>query len=409
MAKKMRFPLVFKNGVEIRSIDDLKDNFSIEDILNYYLDGRLSIWLRDRYKEDIADIIDSLDQNDEELVHKICDLFEVEHVDVKIDINELKEEKERLEKLKQYTEDSDILSHIREVVFDDDELFDKLNEGLKTVYLCGDSFNIPLYQEGVTYIGVNNPVVCIPTAFVVDFDELGISFKKTRFDENYQALLDATKKHEYRPLFSSQEINMSFKPSHLIDQSFLWKWNKQFALMDKLLGTSIDNFENEKEKTYIQGHPVYPISFFTIDENGNNNIFFANNYSNDMEAYWDNKKWYSICKEDYFDYKECMKRIIDEEKIQPYKDRQIDKIILGFRIPINSITENYMKTTVDDAIEYLLSTLDIDKDTEVFYYKETWSDEGTTTVCNVRIPSLCTSEESNKGQLQIELIFITEE
>lgn len=409
MAKKMRFPLVFKNGVEIRSIDDLKDNFSIEDILNYYLDGRLSIWLRDRYKEDIADKIDSLDQNDEEFVHKICDLFEVEHVDVKIDINELKAEKERIEKLKQYTEDSDILGHIREVVFDDDELFDKLNAGLKTVYLCGDSFNIPLYQEGVTYIGVNNPVVCITTGFVIDFDELGISFENTHFDDNYQALLDETKKHEYRPFFSSQEISLRVGPSGILQRSFYGKWQNQFALMDTLLGMAIENFEKDKEKTYILGHPIYPISFLTIDENGNNNIFFANNYSNDMEAYWDNKKWYSICKSDHFDYKKCMKRIIDEEKIQPYKDRQIDKIILGFRIPINSITENYMKTTVDDAIEYLLSTLDIDKDTEVFYYKETWSDEGTTTVCNVGIDNFYKTEESNKGQLQIELIFITEE
>lgn len=406
MAKKMRFPLVFNNGVEIRSIDDLKDNFSIEDILNYYLDGRLSIWLRDRYKEDIADIIDSLDQNDEELVHKICDLFEVEHVDVKIDINELKEEKERLEKLKQYTEDSDILSHIREVVFDDDELFDKLNEGLKTVYLCGDSFNIPLYQDGVTYIGVNNPVVCITTAFVVDFDELGISFENTHFDENYQALLDASKKHEYRPLFSSQEINMSFKPSYLIDQSFLYKWNKQFALMDKLLGTSIDNFENEKEKTYIQGHPIYKISFSIINEK--NNIFFANSKS-EMEACWDNKKWYCRHTFDYLDYKACMKRIVDEEEIQSYKGRQIDKIIFAFVVPINSLTENYMKSSVDDAIEYLLSTLDIDKDTEVFYYYETWSDEGTSTSLHIGMDSFTSKEVSNKGQFKMELIFITEE
>lgn len=406
MAKKMRFPLVFKNGVEIRSLDDLKDNFSIEDILNYYLDGRLSIWLRDRYKEDIADKIDSLDQNDEEFVHKICDLFEVEHVDVKIDINELKEEKERIEKLKQYTEDSDILGHIREVVFDDDELFDKLNAGLKTVYLCGDSFNIPLYQEGVTYIGVNNPVVCITTGFVIDFDELGISFENTHFDENYQALLDATKKHEYRPLFSSQEINMSFKPSYLIDQSFLWKWNKQFALMDKLLGTSIDNFENEKEKTYIQGHPIYKISFSIINEN--NNIFFANSNS-EMEACWDNKKWYRRHTQDYLDYKACMKRIVDEEEIQSYKGRQIDKIIFAFVVPINSLTENYMKSSVDDAIEYLLSTLDIDKDTEVFYYYETWSDEGTSTSLHIGMDSFTSKEVSNKGRFKMELIFITEE
>ena len=49
MARKIRFPLKMKNGAEVRTLDELKENFDLESVLGYFADGKLSTWLADRY------------------------------------------------------------------------------------------------------------------------------------------------------------------------------------------------------------------------------------------------------------------------------------------------------------------------------------------------------------------------
>lgn len=78
--KKVRFPLEMKDGVEVRDLEGLKDNFSLERILLYLEDGRLDTWLRDRYLDDIADAVSELDRTDAGFCGKICEIFEVEDV-----------------------------------------------------------------------------------------------------------------------------------------------------------------------------------------------------------------------------------------------------------------------------------------------------------------------------------------
>lgn len=41
MAKKVRFPLEMEDGVEVRSMEELRDNFSLSRVLEYFNDGRL--------------------------------------------------------------------------------------------------------------------------------------------------------------------------------------------------------------------------------------------------------------------------------------------------------------------------------------------------------------------------------
>ena len=80
MAKKIRFPLEMRDGIEVRDLESLKENFSLERILFYLADGKLETWLRDRYLDDIADAVSKIDQEDKELNRKICDLFEVDYM-----------------------------------------------------------------------------------------------------------------------------------------------------------------------------------------------------------------------------------------------------------------------------------------------------------------------------------------
>lgn len=43
MAKKIRFPLEMENGVEVRSMEELRDNFSISRVLSYLKNGKLEV------------------------------------------------------------------------------------------------------------------------------------------------------------------------------------------------------------------------------------------------------------------------------------------------------------------------------------------------------------------------------
>lgn len=54
MAKKIRFPLEMENGIEVRSMEELRNNFALGRVLEYVQNEKLVIWLRDRYENNIA-------------------------------------------------------------------------------------------------------------------------------------------------------------------------------------------------------------------------------------------------------------------------------------------------------------------------------------------------------------------
>ena len=65
------------NGVMVRSMEELREHFSLAHVLRYIENGKLSKWLRDRYEDGIADQIDSLDPDDSELAKKVSEIFDV--------------------------------------------------------------------------------------------------------------------------------------------------------------------------------------------------------------------------------------------------------------------------------------------------------------------------------------------
>lgn len=77
MTKKICFPLEMDNGIEVRSVEELRNYFSIARVIGYMQDGKLSIWLRDRYAHDLADAVDQLDRTDSEISKKLREIFDV--------------------------------------------------------------------------------------------------------------------------------------------------------------------------------------------------------------------------------------------------------------------------------------------------------------------------------------------
>ncbi len=191
MAKKIRFPLVMKDGVEVRDIGELKENFSLEQILVYLEDGKLVKWLCDRSEEELAERVQALNQEDADFYKKICDIFEAEYTGTQEDMERAMERKRKETLLKEFTDEGKYLEVVEQIAFSQDDLYDLLHEGITEIYLCGERFSIPLGKSGVQYIGINSPVAVISSKHKIDFEEKQISFQGVKFDEKYKEILKA--------------------------------------------------------------------------------------------------------------------------------------------------------------------------------------------------------------------------
>lgn len=84
MSKTIKFNLILDNN-PIRNIDDLKNNFSIEDILDSYNNGLLKRWLGVRgYTEYLEKVNNIKADNNIDQIQELIKIFEVEYDDEKI-------------------------------------------------------------------------------------------------------------------------------------------------------------------------------------------------------------------------------------------------------------------------------------------------------------------------------------
>ena len=192
MAKKIKFPLEMSNGEQVRTLDELKENFDIESVVGYFNDGRLLNWLQARYYDEEADKISALSKDDPQLQKKLCNIFGVESKDEEIDVEEIANRQERLNRLKQYTDDKEILERVDLVAFNQEDLGDLLDEEKPLIYLCHNKFIIPLRETHKTYIGIGKAVAVIRSEEIVDFEEKHIKFKDVVFDDDYENLIKQT-------------------------------------------------------------------------------------------------------------------------------------------------------------------------------------------------------------------------
>lgn len=65
----------------------------------------------------------------------------------------------RLTKLKQLTDDMNVLKNIDSVAFDQEELLNLYNHNIKEIYLCEGEFEIPESKQSLTYILIGSPTV----------------------------------------------------------------------------------------------------------------------------------------------------------------------------------------------------------------------------------------------------------
>lgn len=188
MAKKIRFSLEMENGTKIRTLDELRENFSLTKVVEYFDNQKLFHWLEDRYYTEQVEKLKQLNREDADFYRKICHIFEVEYREKDEDIDEKLEVEKRKAQLKQFTDDKTVLEHVHQVAFNQDELYDLLDDNISDIYLCGEIFRIPLAKENVSYIGVNTPIIRVESPKCIDWEKKKIHIIGCRFDEEYQRL-----------------------------------------------------------------------------------------------------------------------------------------------------------------------------------------------------------------------------
>ena len=164
MAKKIKFALKMKDGVEVRNLQELQENFDLNQVTAYFLDGRLETWLSDRYYDEEVEQIVKLKKEDPELQQKLCRIFGAEYNADSMTPDEIEARNQKLIRLKEITDDEEILSHVDSVAFSQEELQALLDNGNDRVYLCGNEFVIPEGFQNKTYIGINTKIAVSPEA-----------------------------------------------------------------------------------------------------------------------------------------------------------------------------------------------------------------------------------------------------
>lgn len=114
MAKTIKFNLICDNS-PVRTIEDLRDHFSIEDVLEYYHNGLLERWLRVRgYEKELGQVSELISKDSAEIVKSLIRIFEIsidaEELDKSIYI--LEYQKKRKERYQLYEEESYNVSNI---------------------------------------------------------------------------------------------------------------------------------------------------------------------------------------------------------------------------------------------------------------------------------------------------------
>ena len=186
MARKIRFPIKMKNGAEVRTLDELKENFDLESVLGYFTDGRLATWLSDRYYDEKAEAVAALSADTPDLNAKLCEILEVEYEAEadETDVELIARRREKFQIISGVTDNREILDNIDRVAMDQDELFDILDESPEKIYLYGDKFEIPFGKKNISYIGINAPLVVLEKEKgIYLYKKNDIKFSNVKFED----------------------------------------------------------------------------------------------------------------------------------------------------------------------------------------------------------------------------------
>lgn len=254
MVKKIKLPLEMANGVTVRTIEELKENWDLEKIVFYYNNGRLLTWLNDRYYSEQAQQLKMLVTiaDAHELQKQLCSIFDMPFVEEEsVDVEAVAVKNEKLAKLRKLTSDDEILKNAEKAAFNQEELAELLDDDVPVIYLANNTFTIPVTVKNKKYVGVGAVTAVINSKKPIDFDALGIIFKNIKFDDNYNSLFSDNDLNSALPQQENDSISATEQTTHNLSSKQHEDETKTVSLKDA----------DVREKYEIQG-------LLSIDEQG---------------------------------------------------------------------------------------------------------------------------------------------
>ena len=179
------------NGVEVKTLEDLRENFNLEQVVEYFKSGELIEWLEDRFYDDEVEALENLSANDKNLSQKICAALNVE-CDEDLEFTQRIREKKKI--LAEKTDDENIIDNATITALNQDDLVNLLHMDYQTIYLCGESFNVPIRMTGRKYIGVlSTPKIKIKANSDEDLAAKNIVFENCKLAWRKETPIEAMK------------------------------------------------------------------------------------------------------------------------------------------------------------------------------------------------------------------------
>lgn len=299
--RKIKFALEMKDGEQVRDLEALQEHFDLEKVIGYFQDGKLLEWLRDRFYDDEADAVSKLNGEDSDFGMRLCEIFHVESKGIEVESPEaIAWRNERLEQLKQYTADPEILRQVDVVAFNQDDLEEILHEeDTNVVYLCQNSFTFPsgmLRKRDMRYVGIGKNVeVTVKLADNSSLSDLNISFENVtvhevcvnttmnKSTEKADESKERTSEWWKRTDFLSEAIYRLYsKEKDTSSTRSIASWKKLMFLYDATI-ENIDRYREavsrlclQKDETLICIMPASKSTFFNLTPDREMYVAFSN-------------------------------------------------------------------------------------------------------------------------------------
>lgn len=255
MAKKIKFPLEMKDGVMVRTIEELRVNFDAEKFMGHFLSRKLHTWLQDRcYEAELNDVKD-INPTDKNAVLKLCKVFSIEagSIEIGVAVEDIVKRQVKLRRLRQVLDDKEIFDNLDSVAMDQNELETILKKGIDNIYLFEGSFEIKNTVGNVSFTGIKEPKVSVAGSAVFDFEAGNIAFEKVVIDQKIQGLLNQL---EYDRKNLNDKKKKQYEASGILDfrlssENRLYCEKLYLLLQDELFTVEHNNDLNSKNLVEI--------------------------------------------------------------------------------------------------------------------------------------------------------------
>ncbi|MBR4904903.1 MAG: hypothetical protein IKZ53_09560 [Selenomonadaceae bacterium] len=267
-----------KSLFKFYSKQELADNFSLDELLNFARQRNLQEWFAENfYASEARKVAAAINNelNDSEFKLLICKLFDLPIETLSADeleeISLIVAKKQRRELFMKKLPGDD-----RKIDFVETqgELVKALKNEAQLIYLYGGEFRIPLNRRGVTYVGCENAVIDFDEEFDIDLDASEIVLENLQVYLRHAINLQASKSKNIKILDGSKKAltqNVSLKEIfHILRGRKAFESPENFKLRtEDIKGaavgeTLLENKDYEYEAAQFTFNPHWNFEYISI-------------------------------------------------------------------------------------------------------------------------------------------------